>query len=889
MLFITFTRVRILFGLFDTTHPLILIVAKQIECSSVLLLLHRHDQLPEGALTSSVEPRIETLNRIKSAFKAVASFTSAKLALLTAVHYQKEGSKSYYSILVDLLESLSVHWSVGLMQVSILIDGSEDFQMLASVTESLGCFRALVCALKVQAFPYLSCDVEERCDNFIHISNTSESGLSLNPLEYAICQFIHTSRIQQCRKQEDSLRLSHFLSQFIHVLIDFLPHTVCGVDGDGSTPMAILASCGPCVTSNIQGPWVSVVMASMTAAAREVHFLADTNGDMPVHVAAACGNEAVLMWIVGNIPLLAGQTNDLGCCPLHLALSSTTAHSDEVVLKLLEVYPNAASVADYSGRLPLHYALERSSLRVVEAVYLCFPDAVRGVTEDSRSSCLHFAAQRDSISEVESPIPSLLRIDTAEAREWTPVVCESSICDISCVDNERPAFRSELQLIEALVSAAPEMQFLRDDGGRTPLHIACGNCFASSQVVNVLLHGCRRQECKNDYVQSAHASRVYSTEILSHEVIESSLTRFPDAEENLPLHLAAGRLDGLSCCHTPELLMQCILTVRLVLTADPAAGNAENDHEMLPLDILRVSVDAFVGRGDDEASISRPISHDVGLPVVQVAFPAAFEGGNAVKEGTKETAKMVCVVDRAHDVPCDQEDKREVEGEQQRSPSDAENAAETLTSPRQEEMTQFFETFKTVERLLLRANTGHDPPRLHQLNWEERRGALLAWARLQCCDPCSVAAPFDDSSVHGHTSSDSSVANSDSAVSNPVDIRIATHGASYYDSNMKSCPEMSSSARTADCRDCTSGDTEDNIASARPPRRKRKAAPSVNDIEDQAQEHKKVGHASSGLDHSPFMKVAEAAAAPARNVSTGNFIFGAISDHNIIRLVLEFL
>jgi len=74
---------------------------------------------------------------------------------------------------------------------------------------------------------------------------------------------------------------------------------------------------------------------------------------------------------------VASQAVD-GSLPLHTALTGTGAHSADMCLALLKSFPQACSVPDEMGQLPLHVALAyRQPARVVEALLEAYPGASR--------------------------------------------------------------------------------------------------------------------------------------------------------------------------------------------------------------------------------------------------------------------------------------------------------------------------------------------------------------------------------------------------------------------------------------------------------------------------------------------------------------------------------
>ena len=98
----------------------------------------------------------------------------------------------------------------------------------------------------------------------------------------------------------------------------------------------------------------------------------DPNGMTPLHIAAAWkASEDVIAKLIEVWPdALKVHDSVLGVLPLHLAARDSA--SDAAVLQMLKAYPAAASEQDADGNLPLHRALvqkasERTILRLLKA------------------------------------------------------------------------------------------------------------------------------------------------------------------------------------------------------------------------------------------------------------------------------------------------------------------------------------------------------------------------------------------------------------------------------------------------------------------------------------------------------------------------------------------
>lgn len=84
---------------------------------------------------------------------------------------------------------------------------------------------------------------------------------------------------------------------------------------------------------------------------------------------------------------------------MHLALSQGNLYS-EIVLPLLEAYPEAASVQSSGGLVPLFLSVMRDNpvFDISKALCKAYPDGPKATTNSTGSHPLHFALHRSNIS-----------------------------------------------------------------------------------------------------------------------------------------------------------------------------------------------------------------------------------------------------------------------------------------------------------------------------------------------------------------------------------------------------------------------------------------------------------------------------------------------------------
>jgi ankyrin repeat protein len=110
--------------------------------------------------------------------------------------------------------------------------------------------------------------------------------------------------------------------------------------------------------------------------------------------------------------------------PLHIAIKARV--SDEVVLYLLNKYPEAAAIQDVLGRVPLHYAISNyASMTVIKTLIKTCRSAARA-PDNSGWTPLHVAANTAmSVEMVETLIESGIEAVVSKTKRagYTPLMC----------------------------------------------------------------------------------------------------------------------------------------------------------------------------------------------------------------------------------------------------------------------------------------------------------------------------------------------------------------------------------------------------------------------------------------------------------------------------------
>jgi len=160
------------------------------------------------------------------------------------------------------------------------------------------------------------------------------------------------------------------------------------------------------------------------------------------------------------------DTDKLGRLPLHLALESTSLSQDvEFIAQCVAAYPAGAAHADAFGRLPLHYAaIKAATLPVVENLVRVYPAAAAQVDKMNRPPLA------EAIMKTKGPQAS------EEVILYLVEHCPSA-AGIPDKDGDLPLHIalynvSSLAVVRALLRAHPQAAQMPAPDGFLPLHLA---------------------------------------------------------------------------------------------------------------------------------------------------------------------------------------------------------------------------------------------------------------------------------------------------------------------------------------------------------------------------------------------------------------------------------
>ena len=303
----------------------------------------------------------------------------------------------------------------------------------------------------------------------------------------------------------------------------------------------------------------------------------DNIGMLPIHLLLAAQlkeeSKAVLDRMISEYPKSLEVPTDRGFLALHYAVAFESSEREEVILKLLQAYPQAASHSSKEGKLPLHALCASYNPKdtVVEAILEAYPASIQTANIKGQiplhTACA--AAQKlPFIKKLVELFPSAISVATTNGRLPLHVACE---------------YRCDLDVIQYLADLSPDALTTESECGRFPLHYACA--YRSSAMPTRINDGKAYPE--NDYptkeetlLKMRHMGAAFEGEfgcpIPGQGTVEWITKEFPQAASHTdrdgwtPLHAACA-----NCLYQAG--------VEALLEAYPAAVDIRDNEGWLPL------------------------------------------------------------------------------------------------------------------------------------------------------------------------------------------------------------------------------------------------------------------------------------------------------------------
>jgi ankyrin repeat protein len=344
------------------------------------------------------------------------------------------------------------------------------------------------------------------------------------------------------------------------LMLDLIP---CGerkkyllsLDSDGNTPLHLACA-------NLDESVDFSIIKHVLVMAPEALEMGNNSGDSPLHLLVsspgfcrgfdftieAAAEEAItsLLKIVGNV---ANVRNASGATLLHVAIAHG-AH-ERVLVKLINMAPDAAIVSDNHGMLPIHYvaAFGGTPFTFVGQLICAFPEGITSQTENGDTP-LHLL-----ISNANKHVQKgqFLDRNTTKLAELLVGSDIQENCPLFVRNNEQLSplhgcslFTSPPQLTNILMNSplAGQASCVTNRFEATALHLVCVNSNVSDSLANLealaTTHACSIFDIKDRTplmvaVQNSNASS---------KVTKALLKAYPEAAKQanqkgqLPLHLA---------------------------------------------------------------------------------------------------------------------------------------------------------------------------------------------------------------------------------------------------------------------------------------------------------------------------------------------------------------
>lgn len=313
--------------------------------------------------------------------------------------------------------------------------------------------------------------------------------------------------------------------------------------------------------------------------------------------------------------------DELGNLPLHnavakFALDCLNAPSDQSLYELhieslVERYPEAVHTFNSRGLAPLHIACrEGASLAVIHALVQVWPESVKTTTRNRHQMLpLHLVCRYHSGKASEKfrilhyllrAFPASIEIATASGDLALHLACQNYFCTLAIID--------------LLVKAYPEGLRTLNDKQQLPLHIACGHQYMQRLSHK---HSHKNHKKKKNFDNShSHFEEDKQNSCSSGDIIRRLVEAYPGGAEvfdctgTLPLHAAVKGYQSTATIRylvdaCPEAVeytdhagrtalhlavsrqIPCLRTVELLLAENPAAVDALDDRNRLPVHYVK--------------------------------------------------------------------------------------------------------------------------------------------------------------------------------------------------------------------------------------------------------------------------------------------------------------
>jgi len=347
----------------------------------------------------------------------------------------------------------------------------------------------------------------------------------------------------------------------------------------------------------------------------------DDHGEIPLH--SACDNTEpsfeTIELLISQYPDAVHTPKIHAMLPLHLALQCGA--STNIIMTLLNHFPDAAKHVTGRGKLALHYALGGTGIsfapfEVIKQLVELKPEGVQHVC-DQGALPLHYACGNS---------PSSLEVVKFLVDQYTDGVKTQN--DDGCLPLHCAVYHGSLDTIQLLIESYPDAVKAKDNHGKLVLHAACESG-ASHEVIELLIDCYNGEESHrsgltvidNDGCIPLHAAALGRSTV---ETMQLLLEQYPEGTNAasrtgaVPLHIASASMN----CSIQHILLG---DLSLVSVLQKTAGG----HTALELAAERQTVDrdtvALLLEKQNEAVQSIRVAFDnvvgnqLGFPDLMVA------------------------------------------------------------------------------------------------------------------------------------------------------------------------------------------------------------------------------------------------------------------------------
>ncbi|KAI4352840.1 hypothetical protein L6164_007054 [Bauhinia variegata] len=222
-------------------------------------------------------------------------------------------------------------------------------------------------------------------------------------------------------------------------------------------------------------------------------------GDTLLHMAAKFGKVDIVQHIADGFPRLITKANVKGDTPLHVAARSGDSSLVKVILEAYEKHsPNSMEelckgTNDF-GNTPLHEAVVKNNFAAAKMLYNVNQLAAHYLNKEDKSP-FYLAVERgngkiidlllqapiqnhDEIQKGKSPLlAAILRIKQGEKKKR--IVCGPMVegwlrhpARLPSMPRTQRYTKDDLDLLDRILKARPELKHIKDETGGTPLHCA---------------------------------------------------------------------------------------------------------------------------------------------------------------------------------------------------------------------------------------------------------------------------------------------------------------------------------------------------------------------------------------------------------------------------------